>query len=123
LLTHPPGLEEAEAGISSRLPDGLAVQRPARRGAQVERMLASFQFNLAALSWVAVLVCLFLVHNTVSTSVIARRAEIGMLRALGIARRRVLALFLGEALALGVAGWAMGSAAGCGPAPAGVWFS
>jgi putative ABC transport system permease protein len=80
------------------------VQRPARRGQQVEQMLAAFQFNLAALSYVALLVGLFLVYNTVATSVIARRDEIGMLRALGAGRTTVLALFLGEAAALAALG-------------------
>jgi putative ABC transport system permease protein len=122
-LADPTRLDEAERVIASRLPAGLAVQRPARRGSQVERMLASFQFNLAALSWVAVLVGLFLVHNTVSTSVISRREEIGMLRALGVTRRTVLALFLGEALALGVAGCAVGIAAGWALAHAAVGFT
>jgi putative ABC transport system permease protein len=122
-LADPARLDEAERVIASRLPPGLAVQRPARRGAQVERMLASFQFNLAALSWVAVLVGLFLVHNTVSTSVFARREEIGMLRALGVARRMVLALFLGEALTLGVAGCAVGIAAGWALAHAAAGFT
>ena len=46
-----------------------------------------------------------------------------MLRALGVARRTVLALFLGEALALGVAGCAMGIAAGWGLAHAAVGFT
>jgi putative ABC transport system permease protein len=111
-LADPGRLDEAERVIASRLPAGLAVQRPARRGAQVERMLASFQFNLTALSWVAVLVGLFFVHNTVSTSVIARRGEIGMLRALGVARQTVLALFLGEAAVMGAVGCAVGTIAG-----------
>ena len=46
-------------------------------------MLRAFHFNLTALSWVALLVGLFLVYNTVAVSVIARREEIGTLRALG----------------------------------------
>src|SRR5690606_23526624 len=107
-LDEPGRLEEAEAAIAARLPDGLAVQRPERRGRQVETMLAAFQFNLAALSWIALLVGLFLVYNTVSTSVIARRTEIGMLRALGTPRRRVFGLFVAEAAALAVAGSALG---------------
>ena len=82
-LAEPARLDEAERAIGARLPPGLHVQRPARRGQQVEQMLAAFQFNLAALSYVALLVGLFLVYNTVATSVIARRDEIGMLRALG----------------------------------------
>ena len=54
-------------------------------------MLRAFHFNLTALAWVALLVGLFLVYNTVAVSVIARRDEIGMLRALGTSRRQILA--------------------------------
>ena len=104
LLADPSRLDQAEEAIAARLPVGLAVQRPARRGAQVEQMLAAFQFNLAALSWVAVIVGLFLVYNTLATAVIARRSEIGILRAVGATRQTVLALFLGEAALLGAVG-------------------
>ena len=62
-------------------------------------MLAAFHLNLNALSYVALLVGLFLIYNTVTVSVIARRDEIGVLRALGVTRRQVLALFLSEAAA------------------------
>lgn len=101
---------DAEQQIAARLPAGLTVQRPARRGEQVETMLRAFHFNLSALAWVALLVGLFLVYNTVAVSVIARRDEIGMLRALGTSRRTVLGLFLGEAAVLG----GVGSLAGAG---------
>jgi putative ABC transport system permease protein len=99
---------EVERQLASHLPAGLTVQRPARRGEQVETMLRAFHFNLAALSYVALLVGLFLVYNTVAVSVIARRDEIGVLRAIGASRRLVLGLFLGEAAALGVAGATLG---------------
>jgi putative ABC transport system permease protein len=104
------GIDIADAlpAIAARLPGGLSVQRPARRGEQVERMLAAFHMNLTALSWIALIVGLFLVYNTVTISVVARREEIGTLRALGVPRRQVLTLFLGEAAALGLAGAALG---------------
>ena len=101
-------IDAALAAIASRLPAGLTAQRPSRRGEQVERMLAAFHLNLTALSWVALVVGLFLVYNTVTISVIARRDEIGMLRALGVTRRQVLGLFLGEAAVLGLAGTLVG---------------
>jgi putative ABC transport system permease protein len=107
-LADPAALDRAEKAIDARLPPGLAVQRPARRGAQVEKMLAAFQFNLGALSLVALLVGLFLIYNTVATSVIARREEIGVLRALGTSRSTILALFLGEAAILAAIGCALG---------------
>ena len=103
---------EVERAIADRLPRGLLVQRPERRGQQVETMLAAFHFNLTALSYIALLVGLFLVYNTVSVSVITRRPEIGMLRTVGVSRRTILSLFLGEALALALAGSALGAPLG-----------
>ena len=94
--------------IAKRLPPGVSAQRPSRRGEQVETMLAAFHTNLTALSWIALIVGLFLVYNTVTISVVARRQEIGTLRALGLTRNKVLLLFLGEAAALAVAGIAIG---------------
>ncbi|MGD9903521.1 MAG: FtsX-like permease family protein [Vicinamibacterales bacterium] len=105
-------IDAAVAAIAARLPPGLTAGRPSRRGEQVERMLAAFHLNLAALSWVALVVGLFLVYNTATTNVLARREEIGMLRALGVTRRQVLTLFLGEAALLGLAGTAAGIGVG-----------
>jgi putative ABC transport system permease protein len=84
------------------------VRRPAARSQQVENMLAAFHVNLTALSYVALLVGLFLVYNTVSVAVLSRREEIGILRALGLTRGRVRALFLAEAAGLAVVGCGIG---------------
>jgi putative ABC transport system permease protein len=94
--------------ISARLPPGVSAQRPQRRGEQVETMLAAFHTNLTALSWIALIVGLFLVYNTITISVVARRQEIGTLRALGLTRNKVLLLFLGEATALAILGVVIG---------------
>ncbi|MEO7190137.1 MAG: FtsX-like permease family protein [Vicinamibacterales bacterium] len=101
-------VDTAERAIASRLPAGLQVRRPAQRGQQVENMLAAFHLNLTALSYIALIVGLFLVYNTISVSVLSRRAEIGTLRGLGITRAEVRALFLGEAAILAVVGGAVG---------------
>ncbi|MBY0494997.1 MAG: ABC transporter permease [Cyanobacteria bacterium] len=101
-------IEQTLQAIAKRLPAGVFAQRPSRRGEQVETMLAAFHTNLTALSWIALIVGLFLVYNTVTISVVARRQEIGTLRALGLTRNKVLLLFLGEAAALAVAGIAIG---------------
>jgi putative ABC transport system permease protein len=97
-------LEALRDEIQQRLPPGLQAQRPARRGEQIEKMLQAFHFNLTALSYIALLVGLFLIYNTISVSVISRREEIGILRALGVARGRVVGLFLAEAVVLALAG-------------------
>ena len=113
-------VDDVERAIAARLPGGLRVQRPSQRGRQVERMLAAFHFNLSALSWIALVVGLFLVYNTVAVSVISRRAEIGVLRALGATRRLVLGLFLGEAAVLAALAAALGAPVGWGLARAAV---
>ncbi|HIM14552.1 MAG TPA: FtsX-like permease family protein [Acidobacteria bacterium] len=111
-LTDGISIDQAEQEIATRLPDGLGVRRPERRGAEVERMLRAFHFNLTALSFIALLVGLFLVYNTVSVSVITRRHEIGLLRTVGAGRSTIVRLFLGEATLLAVAGSAIGAPLG-----------
>jgi putative ABC transport system permease protein len=49
-----------------------------------------------------------LIYNTISVSVVRRRAEIGIARALGASRAEILLAFTGEAAALGIAGAALG---------------
>ena len=55
-------------------------------------MLRSFHVNLTALSLIALIVGMFLIYNSTTIAVVQRRRELGILRALGVARRR---LFLG----------------------------
>lgn len=88
------------------------VERPGRRGKQVEKMLAAFQYNLAALSLIALLVGMFVIYNTMSMSVVRKRSEIGVLRALGVSRRRLLFMFVCQSIFLGTIGSALGLAAG-----------
>jgi len=111
-LFVPDGIDIAEQEIAARLPEGLRIQRPAQRGRQVERMLAAFHFNLTALSYIALVVGLFLVYNTVAVSVISRRSEVGVLRSLGARRSLILGFFLGEAAVMAVLGAVLGTPAG-----------
>jgi putative ABC transport system permease protein len=94
------------------LPPSVVVQRPAQRTVQVEKMVGAFQLNLAVLSWVGLLVGMFLVYNTMSFSVAQRRREIGIYRALGMTEHRVGILFLLEAGVFGFIGGAMGALGG-----------
>lgn len=98
----------AEAEIRRRLPSQLVVERPDAGLGRTETMIAAFHFNLAALSGIALVVGLFLIYNTVSISVAARRPEIGMLQALGAGRGVVLAMFLAEAGLIAVVGAGLG---------------
>jgi len=105
--TRPVGAVAEE--LQALLPPAVTVSRPARRNEQVERMVKAFQLNLVTLSAVGLLVGLLLVYNTVAFAVVKRRREIGILRALGMGRGQVCALFIGEAAMMGLVGGLVGS--------------
>ncbi len=69
-----------------------------------------------AMSWATSLIAVLLgalgVLNTMMMAVFERTAEMGLLRALGWRRPRILKLILGEALTLGVAGSILGGVLG-----------
>ncbi|WP_447974094.1 FtsX-like permease family protein [Nitrospira sp. Kam-Ns4a] len=113
-LVTEPGRSVAEVAreLQAALPPPLVVRRPAERNEQVERMLRAFQLNLVTLSAVALLVGVLLVYNTVAFAVVQRRTEIGILRALGMPRGAVTALFLTEAAWMGAIGGLAGTALG-----------
>jgi len=108
ILRDPAQSEVVAAKLAKQLGPAVMVAAPRQRSAQVEKMLAAFQLNLTALSLVSLLVGVFLIYNTVSATVIRRRMEIGILRAVGATRGEVQALFLGEALLFGVIGVLLG---------------
>jgi putative ABC transport system permease protein len=97
-----------EQATKKLLPPAYMVERPGMRNEENQRMLRAFRWNLRVLSYISLVVGAFLIYNTISVSVVRRRAEIGILRALGADRAAVLALFLAEALILGLAGAALG---------------
>ncbi|GIW92000.1 MAG: permease [Pirellulaceae bacterium] len=100
--------QQAMNEVRSRLPSGLWVEPPAGRAGRVQTMVAAFQFNLEALSMVALVVGLVLVGTTVSYSVTSRRDEIAVLLAVGSSRWAVAGLFVTEALLVACAGAVLG---------------
>ena len=100
--------ESIREKISEVLPGFLRVDRPERKNRQVEKMLRAFQYNLTALSFVALIVALYLIYNMVALSVVRRRAEIGTLRAIGATPLLVASIFFIEAGIIGVAGSVIG---------------
>lgn len=109
-------LDDIIASLRAILPPHLIVQRPAQRTKQVENMVWAFQLNLSVMSWVGLLVGVFLIYNTIAFVVAQRRREIGIYRALGMTERRVAGLFLVEAGLLGLLGGLLGGVGG-------VWLS
>jgi putative ABC transport system permease protein len=105
-------LDDIIVSLRAVLPPHLIVQRPAQRTKQVENMVWAFQLNLSVMSWVGLLVGVFLIYNTIAFVVAQRRREIGVYRALGMTERRVAGLFLVEAGLLGLLGGLLGGLGG-----------
>src|SRR4029453_17299682 len=91
-------LETLQAMLQQRLGSGGQVRRPPARNQAVEKMLRAFHVNLTALSLIALIVGMFLIYNSTTIAVVQRRRELGILRALGVPRRRLVLLMLSEAL-------------------------
>ncbi|WP_456426457.1 FtsX-like permease family protein [Rhodocaloribacter sp.] len=96
------------ARIGAVLPEGASVVRSSSRTETVEQMTRAFELNLTALSLLALVVGMFLIYNTMTFSVVQRRPLLGRLRALGVTRREVFRLVLGEAFFIGVMGTGIG---------------
>ena len=105
---HPSKFDVMQKKISALLPEHLLVERPQRKNQQVEKMLRAFQYNLTALSFVALLVALYLIYNMIALSVVRRRVEIGTLRALGATPTLIAFIFFLEAGIIGAAGSILG---------------
>jgi len=101
-----------EEAIRELLPPGYLIEKPGARSDENQRMLRAFRWNLRVLSYISLVVGAFLIYNTISVSIVRRRAEIGILRAMGASRVLILTLFLTEALLFGIAGAALGVALG-----------
>lgn len=104
IIADPARLPEVAQAVQRVIPPGTRAIEPKVRTGEIRRMLSSFQLNLAALSYIALLVGMYLIYNTVAISVVARRPEIGTLRALGATRRGIFAAFLAEGAVFGVIG-------------------
>lgn len=90
------------------LPPSVTIAPPSATQAQAEKMTRAFQLNLTALAMVALMVGMFLVYNTVAVSVVRRRPEVGIMRALGTSRGEVFSLFVLEGGTLGALGSLLG---------------
>lgn len=105
-------LETVKRRILAALPEGYSVDTPVGRTRQIESMLANFQTGLNLISFFAIIVGMYLIYNAVSISIVHRRKEIGILRALGATRGQIMRLFLGETLVISAIGAALGVALG-----------
>jgi putative ABC transport system permease protein len=98
--------------LAEQLPQSISVEPQGSRTDENRKMLAAFRWNLRVLSYIALVVGAFLIYNTISISVVRRRSEIGIVRAIGATRGLVTGGFLAEALFFAICGSAIGLALG-----------
>src|SRR5262249_8665305 len=112
LIVDPRERGRVRTALTRWLPASARVEWPQARTQQVENLVRAFSLNLLALSFIALFASTFLTFNAVALAVVRQRRDIGILRALGLPRGRVVALFLAEGLVLGTAGGVVGTALG-----------
>ena len=112
LILNDENEKQLKERIEDVLPEGASIIRSESRTETVAQMTRAFEFNLQALSMLALLVGMFLIYNTMTFSVVQRRPLIGRMRALGVTRSEVLFTILKEALFIGIMGTVLGIVAG-----------
>jgi putative ABC transport system permease protein len=105
-------VDAVRESLQSMLGPGLQVEPPGSRGRQFEAMSQVYSMTANITSLFALFIGLFLIYETFSIAVTQRRSEIGILRALGATQGQVRRLFLIESAIAGLAGSAVGLAAG-----------
>lgn len=115
-------VETLRSRLEGWLPIGIKAIRPDLRGQSLENSVAAINYGLTIMSFLALTISIFIIYNSFSISVSQRWKEIGVLRAVGVARRQLQAMFVLEALFLGAVGSIVGVVAGFGLAKLSVRF-
>jgi len=108
VLDDPESTDSVIVRLQEDVSPPVIVYRPGDTEDDVARMTRAFRYNLTALSYIALVVGMILVYNTVNIAVVRRRSEVGALRTLGTSRRVIAALFLGQAAFFGIVGGIFG---------------
>jgi len=101
-------VKELQQRLKGRLPAGIEVMRPDMKGAALENAVTAMRMGMLITSFIALLVGVYIIFNSFTIAVNQRWKEIGILRAVGVERRNINAMFLGEALFMGVIGSGVG---------------
>ena len=109
-----PGVDWAafQSQLQSELPAGVFVERPRSTVESNLRLSRAYRVNLNVLALVALFTGALLVFSTQALSVVRRRAELALLRVLGMTRRRLLRQLAVESALIGVIGALLGLAIG-----------
>jgi len=94
--------------IRSVMPAGVRIVSAAARTRSTAGMTRAFELDLGAFTLITLAFGALLIFDVMTFSVVQRRSLIGQLRALGVTRREILRVVLGEALMIGLAGTMLG---------------
>jgi putative ABC transport system permease protein len=97
-------IAEGQQELRALLGPGFQVDPPSGRGQQFEAMLSAYSMMVNISSLFALFIGMFIIYNSFAIAVTQRRAEIGILRALGATQRQIRRLFLGESAVTGLIG-------------------
>lgn len=106
--------DELRANLEAAVHDDIVVQvrTPEDLGGQAQQMINQMLYILYALLSLAVVIAVLGIINTLTLSVIERRQEIGMLRAVGTQRGQVRTMIILESVQIAVFGALLGVGAG-----------
>jgi len=109
-----PGADRANvaAAIRDKLPADVYVYSGQEAASAVGASLAQGTVLITVMAWIVVGVASVALFNTLMLSVLERRRELGVLRAMGSSRRFALGTILAEGAGVGVVGGAIGAALG-----------
>jgi putative ABC transport system permease protein len=105
-------VERCMAAVKAALGPSFDVEAPSARGRHFEGLLRSYSAAMSISSLFALIVGMFIIYNSFAIAVTHRRAEIGILRALGATRGQIQRLFFLESITAGLVGSALGAGAG-----------
>jgi putative ABC transport system permease protein len=111
----PDGTQRA---VTALLPAGVFAFSPEQNEDRAAALSRAYRVNLTMLALIALVTGGFLVFSTQALSVVRRRQEFALLRALGLTRGELLAWLIGEGAAAGALGAAIGLGLGYGLAAA-----
>ena len=100
------------ARVSSALPATLRIDQAISRQQTMQAMTRGFHINLTAMSLLALVVGVFLIHNTMTFAVVQRRELFAVKRIIGISSRTLFFNVVAEAVVISFIGSVLGIALG-----------
>lgn len=101
-------VEEVAAEIASILPEQVKVLTDPLMVATKDDNTGQLRIMLLLYSFVSIVIAMFIIYNTLSSTVEESRKEIGMLRLVGMTTQQMILLFLHQALMYAVLGSCLG---------------